>query len=85
MEWTEVFNVIDESMSRIISKNLSLFLPEKPTATGVEMEEDNDMSYNEATPPVKESICILLRFTVSMLDNAINKELYNSVEVIIHV
>jgi hypothetical protein len=79
VEWIEVLNIIDEHMTAVISQNEDLFLPDKPPASE---SSDPTGSQDAATAEnIKRDLCVCLKFTIMLLDNAVNKEIYNSVEV----
>jgi hypothetical protein len=66
-------------MSDIISKNGQLFLSDKTLMTDVDTSIETE---EKATAEVtKRDLCVYLKFTITLLDNAVNKEIYNSVEV----
>lgn len=90
VEWIEVFNIIDEGMGDIISKHSHLFLAEKPPDSDSvdSVKTKNDETSKKETNDykgTKRELCVYLKFTISLLDNAVNKEVYNSVEVWYHM
>ena len=72
-------NILDENMNDVISKNGQLFLSDKPPTRSVDtLEELKETCTSEET---KRDLCAYLKFTITLLNNAVNKEIYNSVEV----
>lgn len=81
MEWIEVLNIIDDEMNTIIEKNVPLFLSDKPKPLGTPPIDNDEVDEKVTSDDNKRNICVILKFTISLLDNAVNKEIYSSVEV----